>query len=106
MKSKAKVSDEQRFVGMLMAAGLLPPPKAKSSRKLKKAPPCKYPDAHIGYICSPCAARLGGVWPKGHCATFHTAICPECGKTAGLGSVDDWDWPRGSKCPEFGAGRD
>jgi len=61
---------------------------------------------HTGYICTECAKRLGGVWPDGHCATCHGGVCPECKEHKGLCSVDDWDWPKGSKRPKHGAGRD
>lgn len=61
---------------------------------------------HIGYICSDCAKRLGAVWPEGHCATCHGGVCPECKEHKGLCSVDDWNWPKVSKRPKHGAGRD
>ena len=59
-----------------------------------------------GYICADCAKVRRGVWPAGHCATGHQGLCPDCGVSKGLASVDDWDWPKGSRRPEHGAGRD
>lgn len=59
-----------------------------------------------GYLCNHCAKRLGAVWPEFNCATIHPGECPQCGRTEGLASIDDWDWPRGSKRPRHGAGRD
>lgn len=61
---------------------------------------------HIGYICFACSSKLKAVWPKGHCATCHMGVCPECNTRQSLASVDDWDWPKGSKRPKHGAGRD
>jgi DNA-directed RNA polymerase subunit RPC12/RpoP len=61
------------------------------------------------YICSACARRLGAIWPRGHVATFHEAICPECKEPKSLASVDDWNWPTTSTTPTHaisGAGRD
>ena len=60
----------------------------------------------LGYICFGCARRLGGVWPEGHVATAHMGTCPECKQRKSLVSVDDYDWPKKSKRPKYGAGRD
>ena len=46
-----------------------------------------------GYLCSRCAKRLGGKWPKGHAATFHGGVCNLCGLAASLAAWDDWNWP-------------
>lgn len=46
-----------------------------------------------GYICHQCADANGGVWPDGHCATFHGGVCPMCGKGKSLAAWDDWNWP-------------
>jgi hypothetical protein len=47
-----------------------------------------------GYLCGECAEGAGGVWPKGHVATFHTGTCPLCHTpNAGLACWDDWAWP-------------
>jgi len=61
---------------------------------------------HIGYICFDCANAMGAQWPEGHCATCHSGVCPECKLKKSLASVDDWDWPKGTKRPKWGAGRD
>ena len=45
------------------------------------------------YICHKCADECGGVWPEGHCATFHTGICGICQKEKSLANVRDWNWP-------------
>jgi len=59
------------------------------------------------YICHECAIERGGKWPDGHVATCHTDKCYYCVKERGLCSVDDWDWPEGSKRPAvLGGGRD
>ena len=44
----------------------------------------------LGYICADCATNLGGVWPKGHVATFHSGVCSSCDKTKQLASPSDW----------------
>jgi len=51
----------------------------------------------FGYICKDCAKVLGGVWPKGHVATFHINECDCCGRKTSLASVGDWNWPDGMK---------
>ena len=58
--------------------------------RLHKAYPPEPLDS--GFICSGCAERLGGVWPKGHVATMHAAECPYCGIEKSLANVGDWDW--------------
>lgn len=60
----------------------------------------------LGFICQGCAIANGALWPEGLCATMHSGVCPECGETKSLASVDDWNWPEGSKRPCHGAGRD
>ena len=47
----------------------------------------------LTYLCAECAENLGGKWPEGHCATFHSAVCPVCNKEKGLANVGDWNWP-------------
>ena len=59
-----------------------------------------------GYLCNKCALKLGGEWPEGHAATIHPGLCPECSTRQALASVDDYNWPKGSNKPRFGAGRD
>lgn len=49
-------------------------------------------DPEVGYLCSPCARKHGGRWPKGHCATVHTGPCDVCGKVRSLSCVNDWLW--------------
>ncbi len=61
---------------------------------------------HIGYICFDCAQAMGAKWPEHHCATCHQGVCPECMLKKSLASVDDWDWPKGTNRPKYGAGRD
>lgn len=46
-----------------------------------------------GYLCGKCAEELGGVWPKGHCATSHEGKCDCCEEIRGLCHHDDWNWP-------------
>src|ERR1035437_67186 len=43
-----------------------------------------------GYICSGCAKKKKLRWPRGHCATFHTEVCPYCDKTKSLCAVTDY----------------
>jgi hypothetical protein len=66
----------------------------------------KIDDTEAGYLCHKCATRLGGKWPKGHRATQHNGVCPECRTEAGLVSVGDYDWPKGSREPAVSGGRD
>lgn len=63
-------------------------------------------EASYGYLCGPCALSRGGVWPSGHLATYHVAVCSDCLGWGSLASADDWDWPIGSNYPGYGAGRD
>jgi hypothetical protein len=58
------------------------------------------------YICHECAERLGATWPEHNCATQHTGLCGQCGQVKGLCSIDDWNWPKVSRKPGPGAGRD
>ena len=50
------------------------------------------PSREKPYVCSECAKKMGGKWPKGHCATCHTGTCPYCGKEKGLVSIGDYNW--------------
>lgn len=59
-----------------------------------------------GFICRNCAVLAGGTWPHGHVATTHSGVCPQCGQTRGLVSIDDYNWPNGSNKPGPGNGRD
>lgn len=45
------------------------------------------------YLCTDCAEKIGGRWPKGHVATIHVGICDSCGEPKALAHHDDWDWP-------------
>lgn len=45
------------------------------------------------YICNECADEWGGIWPEGHCASFHDGACGRCGKNKSLANVGDWNWP-------------
>jgi len=64
-------------------------------------------ESEEGYICHDCAIKLKGKWPKGHVATMHSGVCPQCLHQESLAAVDDYDWPRGSKRPKgYGGGRD
>jgi hypothetical protein len=47
----------------------------------------------VNYICSECAGKYGGVWPKNHLATFHIGKCDICKREKGLANVGDWNWP-------------
>jgi hypothetical protein len=60
----------------------------------------------VDYVCRACAEAAGGVWPKGHYATFHAGPCPVCGNQRSLASVEDWNWPRGKPAGWRGSGRD
>lgn len=50
-----------------------------------------------GYLCGHCAEMLGGRWPRGHRATFHSGECPLCKESKNLASWDDWNWPKAKK---------
>jgi hypothetical protein len=45
------------------------------------------------YICSDCATKAGGVWPKDHVATFHVGGCAECRQEKATAALSDWSWP-------------
>jgi hypothetical protein len=45
------------------------------------------------YICSECAYKAGGVWPKGHIATFSASECAECKEEKSTCALSDWNWP-------------
>jgi hypothetical protein len=51
----------------------------------------------IGYLCNECAEELGGVWPEGHIATFHTGTCDCCHTEQSLSNTGDWNWPDGER---------
>jgi hypothetical protein len=46
------------------------------------------------YICSKCAIRLGGHWPKDHVATMSLGDCERCNVPEMLAHVRNWNWPR------------
>ena len=46
-----------------------------------------------GYLCGDCAEGAGGIWPKGHVATWHEGTCGMCLKPKMLTAWDDWTWP-------------
>ena len=46
------------------------------------------------WVCSYCAEKAGGHWPKGHVATFHTGICHVCGKEIAVTEPRDWGYPK------------
>lgn len=58
----------------------------------------EYPLEH-GYICKECAEHLGAE-AKRTIATMHRSQCPQCLWIKPVNSLNDWYWPRGSKCPE------
>lgn len=45
------------------------------------------------WVCSPCAEKAGGRWPKGHVATFHVGICHVCGEEIAVTEPRDWRYP-------------
>lgn len=47
------------------------------------------------YICSDCAKKNGGQWPKGHVATMHSGICDCCKQEKTLSNTGDWNWSDG-----------
>jgi hypothetical protein len=47
------------------------------------------------YICSSCAEKRGGRWPKKHVATMSESLCPYCKKKKGTCNIGDWDWTDG-----------
>lgn len=49
----------------------------------------------VEYICTDCAKGLGGNWPQGHLATFHTEKCDVCEEEKPVSNVGDWNWPDG-----------
>lgn len=53
------------------------------------------PPEGVGYICCDCVWRLGGLWPKGHVATWHEGECDVCHERKSLANIGDWDWPDG-----------
>lgn len=56
---------------------------------------------NAGYICSMCARKYGGRWPKGHCATVHEGPCDICGKVRSLSCVNDWLWGKDKQLKEW-----
>lgn len=51
------------------------------------------------YLCTGCALKLGGRWPRGHCATCHSAKCPLCGQKKTLACSNDWLWGKDKELP-------
>ena len=46
------------------------------------------------YVCADCAEANGGIWPKGHAATWHMEWpCQACGKEVMICALSDWEWP-------------
>lgn len=45
---------------------------------------------NIAFICTECAKKHGGEWPKGHYATWHNGTCDVCNEKAFVCSYDDW----------------
>lgn len=65
----------------------------KSSVKKKKPP--KLPLFPHYWMCWECAEKLGGKWPKGHCATVTSGICKYCDDPE-LKTIIPWvdfNWP-------------
>ena len=46
------------------------------------------------WVCSSCAEKAGGKWPKGHVATFHSGICHVCGELVAVTEPRDWCYPK------------
>lgn len=47
----------------------------------------------LGYLCGVCAETKGGVWPKGHQATWHNDECKHCKNIKPLCHWTDFNWP-------------
>ena len=49
------------------------------------------------FICTPCAEKYGGTWPKDHVATWHISRCEYCQRRKRVCNIGDWDWPDGKR---------
>lgn len=49
--------------------------------------------SQTGSICSSCARKNGGVWPKGHVATHWYDACSFCGEERCCCCTTDWSFP-------------
>ena len=49
------------------------------------------------FLCEDCAKKEGAVWPYGHIATFHEAVCVCCVQKNSLCAASDWTWPGNTK---------
>lgn len=47
-----------------------------------------------GSICSECAERYGGEWPKGHVATHWMGQCSICEEEMACCCITDWNFPK------------
>jgi hypothetical protein len=45
------------------------------------------------YICSTCATKAGGIWPRDHVATWSVGRCAECKEEKATAALSDWNWP-------------
>lgn len=50
-------------------------------------------DSYPGWVCSDCAYKNGGLFPKGHCATFHAGICGWCSQKKTVTQPRDYGYP-------------
>jgi len=55
----------------------------------------------ISWLCSTCARKLGGAWPRGHLATITSGPCEVCRKDSAITTPGDWDWPDGKTRGEW-----
>ena len=57
-------------------------------------------------VCAECADAGGGVWPRGHVATFWNGNCDACRRERVCCAVGDYNWPKGLPRDWCDTGRD
>ena len=56
----------------------------------KEPPKSDYP----AWVCTECALKNGGRFPRDHMATFHMGECGWCKKRASVTEPRDYRWPK------------
>jgi hypothetical protein len=50
-------------------------------------------NTYPAWVCGQCAVAHGGIWAKGHVATFHDGPCGWCGENRAVTEPKDYGYP-------------
>jgi len=50
-------------------------------------------ETYPSWICGQCAIDHGGIWKKGHVATFHDGFCGWCSQIRSVTQPKDYGYP-------------